>query len=425
MFKILFSECNLVDPYHSATDKEGKPEFYQQLSTNDEKKDENNTSSIKQTEQEAEQKRHVIGINEFQSNATTTTLKYNNLLVESDDVLCWLARYRVEKNHPRFLSTKSQDTSHKLGEVLCVKYSTNLLDCFNNLIINGFSSAPIIDDNNNFINMIDLLDVIFYLLRDFGVWRDEEDIRDKSNHAWAWGKYIQLLFVKHSTVKDAIERPVWAYRQKLHPIKVGYSTLTAIEILVREHVHRITIVNDQEKPVSILTRSMMMSLIEQNMGLLGSIGNIQITKILQDLPKSLITVDEDDILVKAYRLMAQHNLSGLPVTDSNKNLTDCISRRDLRGLGSQDLNKFDRLWKCSVKQYKNIVREEFPTQTPKKLIVITKNENIRDLVTFMNDGNIHRVFVIELDKNSKPVPTHIITQWDLLRFILHQIGLAG
>jgi len=59
----------------------------------------------------------------------------------------------------------------------------------------------------------------------------------------------------------------------------------------------------------------------------------------------------------------------------------------------------------------------------KNLITIEPQETIKQLLSLMDDGNIHRVFVVTNDSNNNPVATHVITQWDLLRFLLQQMGL--
>lgn len=40
------------------------------------------------------------------------------------------------------------------------------------------------------------------------------------------------------------------------------------------------------------------------------------------------------------------------------------------------------------------------------------------------DGNIHRIFVCEeRSTDKKPVPTHVISQRDVLRFLMYRMGL--
>jgi hypothetical protein len=34
----------------------------------------------------------------------------------------------------------------------------------------------------------------------------------------------------------------------------------------------------------------------------------------------------------------------------------------------------------------------------------------------MDDGNIHRIFVVEFNSQGEPIPSHVIAQRDVLRF---------
>ena len=105
---------------------------------------------------------------------------------------------------------------------------------------------------------------------------------------------------------------------------------------------------------------------------------------------------------------------------------DIISVRDLRGIGVK-AEHFERLWH-SVKRYKDEVRREFHRQTPPKPIHVTRDNTLRDVVRRMDDGNIHRVFVVEKERREEGGeevwrPTHVITQRDVMRFLMFKMGL--
>ena len=124
------------------------------------------------------------------------------------------------------------------------------------------------------------------------------------------------------------------------------------------------------------------------------------------------------------------NLTGLGVTNSDGALVDIISVRDLRGIGVK-AEHFQRLWH-SVKRYKEAVRAEFKRQTPPTPIRVTADDTLQSVIKKMDDGNIHRVFVVERgvkkDSTSGEAgelwrPTHVITQRDVMRFLLFKMGL--
>ena len=113
------------------------------------------------------------------------------------------------------------------------------------------------------------------------------------------------------------------------------------------------------------------------------------------------------------------------MTNSEGSLVDIVSVRDLRGIGVK-AEHFERLWH-SVKRYKDEVRREFHRQTPAKPIHVTQDNTLRDVIKRMDDGNIHRVFVLEKEKKEGGQevwhPTHVITQRDVMRFLMFKMGL--
>lgn len=91
----------------------------------------------------------------------------------------------------------------------------------------------------------------------------------------------------------------------------------------------------------------------------------------------------------------------------------------------------------SLTDFKEHCRKKFPSQTPHKPICVTKTDTLERVIRLMDDGNIHRVFVCEeksenlggsmvTGKQAKClVPSHVITQRDVMRFILHLAGLKS
>ena len=100
-------------------------------------------------------------------------------------------------------------------------------------------------------------------------------------------------------------------------------------------------------------------------------------------------------------------ISGLGVTGDKGHLVDVLSVRDLRGLGVK-AEHFERLW-LSVRRYKEEVRKEFRRQTPPVPIHVTEDDSFERVISAMDDGNIHRVFVVRKEEGGLK-PTRVITQ---------------
>ena len=116
-------------------------------------------------------------------------------------------------------------------------------------------------------------------------------------------------------------------------------------------------------------------------------------------------------------------ISGIGVTDEKGHLVDVLSVRDLRGIGVK-AEHFERLWQ-SVKRFKQETRAEFHPQTPSQPIYVTEADSFERVLHLMDDGNLHRTFVVEKVEDGGLKLTHVITQRDALRFLLFKMGLES
>lgn len=53
-------------------------------------------------------------------------------------------------------------------------------------------------------------------------------------------------------------------------MKKGFSLLHAMEVMAREGVHRVVVLDERDQVIGISTQSMIISLISQNVNLLGT-----------------------------------------------------------------------------------------------------------------------------------------------------------
>jgi len=341
------------------------------------------------------------------------------LPIEADEMLLWLGRYPVERNHPRSLTGTISVV--RSGEVMVISLQEKLSEAFAKLVVEGFSCAPVIDSNRKYVGFIDLLDLTWFTVRSFSSWRETEKLTDEDETSAHWSRFMTMDAFKNATVANVMARPAWERRTIFNPAYRGFSTLYPMEFMARTGAHRIPILNKYHKVVNILTQSMLISLFDQNLSRFGSIREGKVRGIIPGLVQELLVIEETDLALNAFKKMVDKNISGLAVVDSRGVLVDTISIRDLRGIGTS-ANKYERLW-LTISAFKERVREDFKLQTPAKPICVTSDSTFADVIQGMDDGNIHRVFVVEYTSNGDPLPTHVISQRDVLRHVLFKIGL--
>jgi CBS-domain-containing membrane protein len=193
-------------------------------------------------------------------------------------------------------------------------------------------------------------------------------------------------------------------------------------------IHRIPVLNRNQRVVGMVTQSMVVSLLTQNVSLLGTLKDAKVSEMESILAKDLLAIKEDQKAIDAFRMMADKNVSGVAVLDGNGFLVDTLSIRDLRGIGT-NAARWRRLHQ-SVKDYKAATRQDFPTQTPREILHVVPNDTIQRVIELMDDGNIHRVFEVEgattaasPGQTAKLKPKHVVSQGDLLRFIALKTGV--
>jgi len=204
----------------------------------------------------------------------------------------------------------------------------------------------------------------------------------------------------------------------------GFSTLSAIEGMVRTGQRRVIVLTPDEHVKGILTLSMVISSLDQHLDEFGQLqlSSVSIVEKNCGMKKSLLSVKENEPAVTALKMMSLNKISSLPVLNNAGELIDVISVRDLRGIGPR-AEHFERLW-FPICRFKQAMRDEFKQQTPEKPITVWRSDSFRSLVRKMHDGNIHHIYIVEpvQGKADTCIPVGVLSQSDVISFVLYQCG---
>jgi CBS domain-containing protein len=372
----------------------------------------------------------LIVINKMSSSSASSLstlvprqLTRGEIIPEANDVLMWLARFPVERNHPRSTAPNVAPL-WKSDEAMVAHTFNTVSEVFGRLISEGFLGCPVIDDRDEFYGMVDMLDLVSHALTSFDAWdlRKSQEMINLQDEGSVWNKFYEISDFRNSIITQVTKVPNWKSKKAYFPVFPGFSLLSVIEQFARLGAHRTPILCPTDAKVTgILTQSMVISLIDQEMFRFGALRDIPVSQITQGLISEIHTVNVNSSAVEAFKKMVRMNVSGFPVINDEGVLEDTISVRDLRGIGPTAGN-FDILFN-SVGVFKEKCRKLFPSQTPRMPIYVTGADSFSRLILNMRDGNIHRIIVCALNAASRPIPTHVITQRDALRFLLYQLGL--
>jgi acetoin utilization protein AcuB len=131
--------------------------------------------------------------------------------------------------------------------------------------------------------------------------------------------YRQINYVKDFMTKDVLT------------ILPSHSLHTAISVMIKNGVSRVIVTKDK-KLVGIITSSDMIPITafvegdKLEVDNLSAIGHVMLAR---DVMKKPITINEIADLSQAAQIMSDKRISGLPVIDSQNNLTGIITTTDV------------------------------------------------------------------------------------------------
>uniref|UniRef100_A0A6B2LDC7 CBS domain-containing protein n=1 Tax=Arcella intermedia TaxID=1963864 RepID=A0A6B2LDC7_9EUKA len=267
-------------------------------------------------------------------------------------------------------------------------------------------SLPVLNQKGKYYGIIEMFDLVEYvtaLFSDLGAMKliDLEKLLNS-----------EKTFVS-ATVRDVLKRPL-SSRNPFRPINRGFSLFTAWEILGLGGVNRIPITNENGEICDIITQSMLVDFLWQNIEKIGAVAETKISDFKGAESEEVSSIPPTTKAINAFREMVRTEKAGLAVVDENGKLLDNMSVRDLRGIHT-DAQVFWRLW-SPVNEYKEMARKEFPDKTPAALVFVLPTDSLFTVVEKMAKLHIHRIYVV--DSAESLTPLRVITQTDLLKEVL-------
>jgi CBS domain-containing protein len=322
----------------------------------------------------------------------------NLVRTDADDFALLLAKIKVEQLRP------------KGSKIVVVHRTDPVPELFKKLVDNNILSVPVINNDGKYYGFVDTRDIVVHVSNLFSdlngtVLTDVEKLFD------AEGKFVK------TKVHDIAVYPIKKDSPN-HPLHTGVSLWTAWEFLARtpENIHRLPVITDDGTIVDVITQSMLIDFLWQNIERIGKVGEMKVSEIQGN--SKVLSVQQDTRAIVAFREMAASGVSGMAVLDNNGRITDNISLRDLKGI-HHDAKIFWRLWN-TVKVFKEKAIADFPP--PTKIsgpVVVTETDSLYGVVERMALNHIHRVYVV--NDRTQMIPQRVISQTDVLREILGRV----
>jgi len=306
-----------------------------------------------------------------------------------DDFLLLTVKLHVEQLRP------------KQSKMITVKRDDSIQTLFTLLTTNNIFSCPVLNKKGKYYGFVDMKDIVVFAKNLFPT---KPDVK-------------RHLLQKESRFSSTPVSEIMTYPVKkqtpYHPHRVGTSLFSAWELLAKEGLHRIPVITHDEEITDIITQSMLIDFLWQNIETITTAADMKVSKMEKPI-MDFKTILESERAVEAFHEMGNNNLSGLGVVDTHGKLVDVIALRDLK-LCSWEIDHFENLWD-TVGVYKSNLKKLLPTHTPPKLSVVVESDTLFTVVEKMATEHIHRVFVVDTMKSMKPI--RVITQTDVLHQLL-------
>jgi CBS domain-containing protein len=260
-----------------------------------------------------------------------------------------------------------------------------------------------------YYGFVDVADIVQFIVDHFG----ESKLRGEEDF---WKNVALEEEFQKATVRDVMRYPL-TLRNPFHPIKVGFSLLSAIELLAKEeNLHRIPVVDDQRQLKGLVTQSHVIRFINQHINEVGPKKDKPVGEV-EGVLKPVVCASVKDEALSAFQKMIRTNVSGIAVIDDSGRIVNNLSLRDLKAI-APDARLFWRLYQ-TLDAFLRRLKEDYEKKhnRPHSPQTVTVDDTLETVVKKAAEHRIHRVFII----NDQRQPIGVISLKDVLREFITDI----
>ncbi|KAI8888194.1 CBS-domain-containing protein [Backusella circina FSU 941] len=271
-------------------------------------------------------------------------------------------------------------------DLIAVSPVVSIETALNMMLKNRITSLPVFSHNDTeVVSIVNLFDILLYLLGGKKV-IEKEKLRSQDP--------VELV-LGLDTDRESYRVHKTDRKDKL------IETLRAFA----SGIHRVLVVNfeaEQNKPWLLSQTDIIRHIVNHTDCVAGL---LDLQKPVQDIlpmDKRLITVKDTETALDVYRLMADKNVGGVPIINSNGDFVGDLCVEDLP---SADLNTIDQL-SLPCKEY--LAKRPTSCDPP----VTTPEANLKSIMDIMIKEDSHRVWVLEKNDSKKVIA--VITMSDII-----------
>jgi len=215
----------------------------------------------------------------------------------------------------------------------------------------------------------------------------------------------QFLNKKAIDVVEMSARNIW------QEISERALLLDMLALLSHPNIHRLAVIDDNKKVIALITQTDVVQFLFQNRTRLGDIISSPIKSWSQ--VKHVESIEVNDTLADSFRIMWEHEISGVAVVDKDGSLVGNISASDIKiSHTCEDMlkNLFD-----PIHQFLGLETEKNETELKPRSSSLSSStsrahgeskclnmeDTLENVLEAIVDNHIHRVFLVDNEK--KPI----------------------
>jgi CBS domain-containing protein len=274
--------------------------------------------------------------------------------------------------------------------VFCHKNET-VKDVISKIGEHRISSVPVVDKDNHFVGMVDMLDLLTFAGGKMGI-----KCPDPPTSQRAGKEFL------NKTIEDLMNV---SGRNQIHWLPANAPLQDLLHLLSKPDVHRVLLRNEKGEFCSFVTQSQMLQYLNDNKQQFDSIMNQTVKDLWNIRLKHVETIHCDKFVIDALVQLIQNRISGIAVVNSQGQIVGHISASDLKRMDVQ--NPYQLCYDIyeSIKNFMNLSEDKQKPQNAKlphfEPVIVKEDARVGELVSLMVAKKIHRVFVV--DDGGKPV----------------------
>jgi CBS domain-containing protein len=292
-------------------------------------------------------------------------------------------------------------------EIISIDSKQSLVESFEVLLDNNILSAPVYDkESHEYIGFLDVRDLISFVVFVF----DEQKVTDNTRL-----KDLILHGANQFKMKstDGVTCSYLARRNRFLPVKGDQSIRSVVEILSQGH-HRVPVMGEGGKVINVISQSTIIKFVTAKLpdAVISPVPSDAIISNARIGTSPVLTVQKSTSVISTFREMDKKKRSGIALVDETGRLVGTTTGKDLGlflsnpTLAALNMPIFDYLREVRSKQ--------IDIKTP--AIAVFGSDSVTRAAGLIAATSVHRVFVVDNEKNYKPIRAISIT--DLLNWFL-------